>query len=332
MSLFDLTPFTKLELKGTGCLSFLQYLAANQMSQSQGRITYTALLNRNGGIECDLTVTRLGEERFLIITGAGFGMHDLAWIRSQLSGWEGVQLTDLTSAYCCLGLWGPASRELLQSVCENDLSNSVFPYLTAQSIYVDQVPVLALRISYVGELGWELYAPTEFGFHLWDTLWKAGSSLGLAAAGGGAFESLRLEKGYRLWGSDIHAENNPIEAGLGFAVRMSKGDFLGREALERIRQEGVRRKLCCLRLEDPRVVVMDKEPIWHQGRVVGHVTSANFGYTVRESIAYGNLPVELSRCGSCVEVEFFDQRQPATVVYEPRYDPKNRRLTEKLNQ
>ena len=328
VSLFDLTPFTKLEIKGTRCLSFLQHLAANQMDQLLGRITYTALLNRNAGIECDLTVTRLEEQRFLIIAGAGTGMHDLAWIRSQLSGREGVQLTDLTSAYCCLGLWGPASRDLLQSVCENDLSNPAFPYLTAQSIYVDQVPVMALRISYVGELGWELYAPTEYGLHLWDTLWEAGSSLGLAAAGGGAFESLRLEKGYRFWGNDIHSENNPIEAGLDFAVRMSKGDFLGREALERIRQEGVRRKLCCFRLEDPRVVVMGKEPIWHQGRVVGYVTSANFGYTVRESIAYGNLPVELAPLGSSVEVEFFGERHPATVVSEPRYDPKNTRLTE----
>ncbi len=330
VSLFDLTPFTKLELRGTGCLSFLQHLAANQMDQPLGRITYTPLLNRNGGIECDLTVTRLEEERFLIITGAGVGMHDLAWIRSQLSGREGFQLTDLTSAYCCLGLWGAGSRDLLQSACENDLSNSAFPYLTAQSIYVNQVPVLALRISYVGELGWELYAPTEFGLHLWDTLWEAGSGLGLAAAGGGAFESLRLEKGYRFWGNDIHSENNPIEAGLGFVVRMSKGDFLGREALERIHKEGVRRQLCCLRLEDPRVVVMGKEPIWCQDRVVGYVTSANFGYTVGESIAYGNLPVEHSFFGSSVEIEFFDQRYPATVVSEPRYDPKNTRLRESL--
>ena len=328
-SLFDLTPFTKLELKGPGCLSFLQHLAANQMDQDLGKVTYTALLNDRGGIECDLTVTRLEEQRFLMVTGGGPGMHDLAWIRSQLSGREDLQLTDLTSAFCCLGLWGPASRDLLQSVCDSDLSNSAFPYLTAASIYVQEVPVLALRISYVGELGWEIYAPSEYGMYLWDTLWKAGRDHGLIAAGSGAFESLRLEKGYRFWGNDIHSDYNPLEAGLGFAVRISKGNFLGCEALGRVRQEGVKRKLCCLRIKDPRVVVMGKEPIWAEGRTVGYVTSANYGYTVQESIAYGYLPTELSAESSSVEIEFFDQRYPAAVVSEPRYDPDNRRLTER---
>ncbi len=325
--LFDLTPFTKLEVSGPGSLSFLQHLAANQMDRPPGRITYTSLLNRRGGMEADLTVTRLEEDRFWVITGAATGKRDLAWLRSHLERESPLQIRDLTSAYCCLGVWGPAARELVQSVSENDLSHQAFPYLTARWIYVRQVPVLALRISYVGELGWELYAPTEYGLHLWDTLWEAGRPLGLAAAGGGAFESLRLEKGYRLWGADVHTEYNPLEAGLGFAVRMDKKNFLGRAALERIRSTGVSRKWCCLRLEDPDTVLMGAEPVRLDGNRVGYVTSAGYGYTVRESLAFSYLPTEVSQPGSHVEIDYFEQPQAATVVSLPRYDPRNRKLT-----
>ena len=325
--LFDLTPFTKLEVSGPGSLAFLQHLAANRMDRPPGRIIYTSLLNRRGGMEADLTVTRLEEERFWVITGSGTGMRDLAWLRSHLSRENPVRIHDLTSAYCCLGVWGPAARELVQSVSENDLSDQAFPYLTARWIHVGHVPVLALRISYVGELGWELYAPTEYGVHLWDTLWEAGRPLGVAAAGGGAFESLRLEKGYRLWGADVHTEYNPLEAGLGFAVRLDKEDFLGRAALERIGAEGISRKWCCLRLDDPDTVLMGSEPVRFDGATAGYVTSAGYGYTVRESLAFSYLPVEASRPGSRLEIDYFEKPQGATVVSIPRYDPRNRRLT-----
>ncbi|MCY3775409.1 MAG: FAD-dependent oxidoreductase, partial [Candidatus Aminicenantes bacterium] len=325
--LFDLTPFTKLEVAGPGALASLQHLAANRMDRPPGRITYTALLNRRAGMEADLTITRLEEDRFWVITGAGTGMRDLAWLRLHLDRKSRVQIRDLTSAWCCLGVWGPAARELVQSVSENDLSNQAFPYLTAQRIYVRQVPVVALRISYVGELGWELYAPTEYGLHLWDTLWEAGQSLGAAAAGGGAFESLRLEKGYRLWGADVHTEYNPLEAGLGFAVRMDKEDFLGKAALERIETEGVSRKWCCLRLEDPDTVLMGAEPVRFKGNRVGYVTSAGYGYSVLENLAFSYLPTEASLPGSRLEIDYFEEPHRATVVSIPRYDPKNRKLT-----
>jgi glycine cleavage system aminomethyltransferase T/glycine/D-amino acid oxidase-like deaminating enzyme len=325
--LFDLTPFTKLEVAGPGSLSFLQHLAANQMDRPPGRITYTSMLNRRGGMEADLTVTRLEEERFWVITGGATGRRDLAWLRSHLERESPVQIRDLTSAYCCLGVWGPAARELVQSVSENDLSDQTFPYLTARRIYVRQVPVLALRISYVGELGWELYAPTEYGLQLWDTLWAAGRPWGVAAAGGGAFESLRLEKGYRLWGADVHTEYNPLEAGLGFAVRMDKENFLGRAALQRVAAEGVSRKWCCLRLEDPDTVLMGSEPVRFGGNRVGYVTSADFGYTVQESLAFSYLPTEVSPPGTRLEIDYFEEPQDATVVSIPRYDPGNRRLT-----
>jgi glycine cleavage system aminomethyltransferase T len=228
-----------------------------------------------------------------------------------------AQITDVTSARCCVGVWGPKARDLLQSVCENDLSNAAFPPYTSQPITIGYVPALALRISYVGELGWEIYAPMEYGLHLWDTLWEAGRPFGAIAAGSGAFDSLRLEKGYRLWGTDVHSEYNPYEAGLGFAVRLDKGDFLGRSALERFTAQGITRRLCCLTLDDPAIVVMGKEPILDGDRVLGHVTSANYGYTVGQSIAYGYLPADHAVEGTKVELYFFGQRYPATVRRDP---------------
>jgi heterotetrameric sarcosine oxidase gamma subunit len=291
-----------------------------------GKVTYTSMLNREGGIVCDLTVTRLGPERFLIVTGAGVGMHDLAWIRSHLPASGSVQVMDVTSGYACVGLWGPQARAVVQGVSEDDFSNPAFPYMTAQQVMIGEVPALALRISYVGELGWEIYTPTEYGLKLWDTLWKAGQPVGLVAAGGGAFDSLRLEKGYRLWGADIHTEYNPYEAGLGFAVKLDKGDFLGRDALSGIREAGITRRLCCMTLVDPNAVLMGKEPILDGEQALGYVTSANYGYTLGGGILYGYLPVAYAAVGTSVEVEYFGQSYPASVAQEPVYDPKNVKL------
>ena len=295
------------------------------MDHPIGKVTYTAMLNDRGGIECDLTVTRIDQDRFWVVTGGGVGMHDLAWIRRQMPADGSVHLTNLTSGMCCIGLWGPAARELLQAVTAEDVSNRAFPYLTARRLTVGFVPAFAIRISYVGELGWEIYAPTEYGLTLWDSLWRAGQALGVTALGGGAFDSLRLEKGYRLWGADIHSEYNPYEAGIGFAVRVNKGDFSGRAALLRAKQEGIARKLTCLTVDDD-TVMMGKEPILSDGEVVGFVTSANYGYTVGKSIVYGYLPLELSVAGRQVEVQYFGERHSATVVREPLFDPDMMRL------
>ena len=202
--------------------------------------------------------------------------------------------------------------------------------MSARRITIGEVPALALRISYVGELGWEIYSPSEQGLRLWDILWEAGQPLGVIAAGGGAFDSLRLEKGYRLWGNDIHTEYNPYEAGIGFAVRMRKGDFIGRDALRKARADGLTRKLCCMTLDDTDKVVMGKEPILGTDRdgdrLLGYVTSANYGHSIGRGIVYGYLPTEYTEVGTKVDVLYFDERLKATVVREPLYDPNGSKM------
>lgn len=326
VALFDLTAFTKIEISGPGALSFLQRLCANQIDQPVGKVVYTALLSDRGGIVCDLTVTRLGVDRFLVLTGGGVGMHDLAWIRSHAPSDGSARVVDVTSMYCALGLWGPKARDVLRRVCDDGVSNEGFPYFSARALAIATLPALALRVSYVGELGWEIYVHSEYGLRLWDALWDAGRFVGMIALGAGAFDSLRLEKGYRLWGVDIQPEYDPFEAGLGFAVKLTKGDFLGRDALLRIRQRGMTRKLCCLTLDDPAAVVMGKEPILDGPRVLGYVTSANFGYVVGTGIAYGYLPLSHAGPGVKVDIQYFDRRYRATVSEEPLYDPKGLRL------
>src|SRR5262249_21749763 len=233
-----------LHVTGRGALAYLQRLTANDMDRPIGRVVYTAMLNERGGVVCDLTRTPLGPGRVLGITRAARGLHDPALMGKTLPEQGSVQITDGTSGQCALGIWGPKARDLLQAVCEQNLAHDAFPPYTGQALEIGCVPALALRISYVGELGWEIYAPTEYGVQLWDTLWEAGRGFDMIAVGGGAFDSLRLEKGYRSWGIDIHSEYNPYEAGLGFAVRLDKGDFLGRGALQASRSQGLSRRLC----------------------------------------------------------------------------------------
>jgi glycine cleavage system aminomethyltransferase T/glycine/D-amino acid oxidase-like deaminating enzyme len=324
--LFDLTPFTKLDIEGPGALPFLQHLCANQIDQPVGKVVYTAMLNERGGIECDLTVTRLGTARFLVLTGGAVGMHDLSWIRRHAPADDAVRITDVTSIHCTLGLWGPKARDVLRSVCDDDVSNESFPYFTAKRITIDTIPALALRVSYIGELGWEIYTYSEYGLRLWDVLWDAGRPMGIVALGVGAFDSLRLEKGYRLWGADIHGEYTPLEAGLSFAVKLGKEEFLGRDAIIRRKAQPPTRKLCCLTLGKADCIVLGKEPILDGARVLGYVTSANYGYTVGCGVAYGYLPPTHTSAGTAVEIEYFGERRRATVSNEPLYDPKGFRL------
>ncbi|MEP6910992.1 MAG: FAD-dependent oxidoreductase [Actinomycetota bacterium] len=318
-ALFDETSFAKIEIVGKEAADFLERLCDNKVARDVGAITYTQMLNQRGGIECDFTVTRLAEDRFRIVTGTAFGRHDLAWIR--LHAPDSVQVEDVTSRYACLGLWGPAARAILQPLTTEHLA---FPYMRARELAVGSVPCLALRVTYVGELGWELYCPVEYGLRLWDTISAAGRDHGLVPGGYKAIDSLRLEKGYRVWGSDISPEDTPYEAGLGFAVKLEKSDFIGRDAL--LNAGEPTRRLACLVLDDPRSVALGSEPVRVEGEIVGRVTSGGYCYTVERSIAYAYLPASSAAPGTRVEVEIFGDWISGTVVEEPLFDPKGERI------
>ncbi len=324
--LFDETSFAKLEVAGPGAVAFLQQVCANDIDRAIGTIVYTQLLDRRGGIQADLTVTRLAEDTFMLVTGTAVGNHDAAWLRRHLPDDGTVTLRDVTAARVCFGLWGPRARDILGSLTRDDVSNEGFPFLTAREITVGSVPLLALRVTYVGELGWELYAPTEYGRTLWTTLWEAGVPHGMVAAGYRAIDALRLEKGYRVWSSDITPDENPFEAGLGFAVAFDKpGGFLGREALVAAKTTGPRKRLRCLVLDDLRSVCLGNEPVRIGGEVVGRVTSGGYGFAVERSIAYAYLPPEAS-IGTRGEVEVFGDWIGFEVAREPLWDPAGERI------
>jgi glycine cleavage system aminomethyltransferase T/glycine/D-amino acid oxidase-like deaminating enzyme len=323
-ALFDETSFAKIEVSGEGAADFLEHLCDNKVARDVGAITYTSMLNQRGGIECDFTVTRISEHRFRIVTGTAFGQHDLAWIRSHAPEDGSVRVEDLTSQLACLGIWGPKSREILQPLTMADLSNDAFRYMRAQELAIGFVPCLALRVTYVGELGWELYCQSEFGLRLWDTIWEAGREHGLVAGGYKAIDSCRLEKGYRVWGADITPEDTPWEAALDFAVKLDKGDFIGREALVAKQEPG--RRLVCIVLDDSRSVALGSEPVRIDGDLVGRVTSGGYGYTVERSIAYAYVPAANAQEGTAVEIEIFGDWIAGEIAAEPLYDPKSERV------
>ena len=311
VGLFDLTPFTKLEVEGPGVTAWLNRMCTSEMDVPVGRIVYTACLTPRGGVVFDITVTRLDDTRYLIVTGGGSGPRDVAWLRSNLPEGDSVRLRDVTSSYAVFGLWGPNARKVLQPLVPEDISNEAFPYMRAQRIWIEYVPALALRISYAGELGWELYVPSEYGSWVWERLLEAGQEHGIIAAGGGAFESLRIEKGYRFAGVDMHTDYTADQSGLGFAVNLGKAAFIGKQAVIEERKAGLAKKLV---------------PILLDGKKVGYVTSANFGYTVGKSIAYGYLPAEQAVPGTRAAVRIFDREVEGTVTTEPIFDPKGERI------
>ena len=321
VAMYDMTPLRRFEVSGPGALDLLQRLTTNNLAKSVGSVTYTLLLDSGGGVRSDLTVARLGEERFQV--GANSNP-DLDWIRRHAPA--GVQVRDITPGTCCIGVWGPRARDLVQPLTRTDFSHEGFKYFRAKQAYLGEVPVTALRLSYVGELGWEIYADAAHGLKLWDTLWAAGQEHGVIAAGRSAFNSLRLEKGYRSWGTDVTTEHDPYEAGLGFAVRMDKGDFVGRAALEGRSEGTAQRRLTCLTLDDPAAVVLGKEPVRVNGAPAGYVTSASYGYTVGRTVAYAWLPAAVSVPGTAVTIEYFGEQLPATVAAEPLFDPQMARI------
>jgi len=325
--LFDESSFAKLEVGGPAALASLQQVAGNDLDRPVGSVVYTQLLDRRGGVQADLTVTRLGDDRFLLVTGTAYGNHDAAWLRTQVPDDGSVEIRDVTSSRVCYALWGPRARDILAPLTRANLSDDAFPYLTAREITVGSVPVLALRVTYVGELGWELYAPSEYGRALWATLWEAGLSHGMVAGGYRAIDAMRIEKGYRVWSSDVTPDETPYEAGLGFAVALDKAvPCQAHDSLVAAKAAGPRKRLRALVLDDPRAVALGNEPVSVDGVVVGRITSGGYGFSVERSIAYAYLPPDLSAFGTRGEVEVFGEKVGFEVVRDPIYDPTGARI------
>jgi dimethylglycine dehydrogenase len=326
VGVLDQTSFAKYELSGRGAEGFLDRLCANALPPEPGRMALTQMCRPSGGIECDVTVTRLEEDRFYLVSAAATELHDYAWIAAHLPDDGSVVLENVTARYGVLTLAGPRSRELLQALTDADVSREGFPFFRARRLDLRGVQVLALRVSYVGELGFELHHLLERQRTLYELVLEAGEPLGVVDFGYRALDSLRLEKGYRLWGADMSADYTPLEAGFDRFVRLDKGDFSGRDALLRQREEGVGRRLACLVLDAGDADPHGYEPVRDGERALGYVTSGGYGHVLERTIALAYLPTEYAEPGTQLSVEILGERRPATVAAEPLYDPRNERL------
>ncbi|MBA8904775.1 GcvT family protein [Aminobacter ciceronei] len=329
VGLFDMTSFGKIKIEGRDALAYLQRLCANDMDVEPGRIVYTQMLNQRGGIESDLTVTRLSPTVFLAVVPGATLRRDLAWLRRYLRD-EFVVITDVTPAGSVLCLMGPNSRELIEKVSPNDFSNDKNPFGTWQEIEIGMGLGRAHRVTYVGELGWELYIPTDQAAHVFEVIEEAGADLGLKLCGLHALDSCRIEKAFRHFGHDITDEDHVLEAGLGFAVKTGKGDFIGRDAVLRKREAGLARRLVQFRLTDPEPLLFHNEAIVRNGKIVGTITSGNYGHYLGGAIGLGYVPCanepEADVLGSRYEIEIAGERFVAEASLKPMYDPKAERV------
>ena len=325
--LFDESSFSKIKITGKKSGEFLNYVCANNVVKGVGRTTYTQALNKKGGIESDYTVTQVADDEFLIITGTAFLNHDKGWLEkvAREGNFEEVEITDITKQLACFGIWGPNARKILQKVTNADLSNQAFGFMHSKIIELGGVNLRATRITYVGELGWELYVPADDALKVWLLILEAGNEFNLRPCGYRAIESLRLEKGYRAWAGEINSETNPFEAGLGFAVAIKKDNFVGKAAVEQLK-DNLTRKLSALTFDDIKDVAMGNEPIFVNNSVVGRVKSAGQGYTIKKAIAYAYLPADIAKVGTKVEVEMFGTKKTATIEAEPLFDPQSERI------
>ncbi len=327
VALWDMTSFGKIDVRGADALEFLNYLADNDLDKPVGTVTYTQFLNPRGGIESDVTIARMGEEHFRVICGSNFVASDLGWMVMQetRNGKREIVIADVTEEFVTIGMWGPNARDVLERATRDDVSNANFPYMTGTFISVADARVWAQRVTYVGELGWEFYILNADAPRVWDALFNAGREFEIRAAGYKALESLRLEKGYRYWSSDITPNENPYEAGLGFCVKLHKANFVGKEALTKIKQNGIPRKLATITLEK-NMGLYGGEPIYHNGALLGRLRSGGYGYTVGKSIGYVYLPIEIAVIGTPLEIEIFGERFPARVDADVLYDAKGERI------
>ncbi len=330
--LFDQSSFAKYEIRGEGAARGLSWLCANQVDRKPGTLVYTQMLNSKGGIECDLTVGRLADDLYYLVTGTGFRTHDFAWIQHNWPHDSQVSFSDVTEQWATLSLMGPHSRQILERVCVDDLSPGGFPFASIREIQIAGNAVRALRVTYVGELGWELHIPIANSGIVYDALWEAGQSYGLVNAGYRAIESLRLEKGYRAWGADITPADNPLEAGLEWAVKLKTDQsFLGRVALERLVGQPLSKKLCFFTHGDVDTVLNGRETILRNGVPVGYLSSAGWGYSIEKNIGYGYVRHKEGIDHSFLTsgeyaLEVACEQVPCDMHLHPLYDPKGDRI------
>ena len=331
VGLFDQTAFAKFIVEGNDAENVLQNICANNVAVNNGTVVYTAMLNDRAGIEADVTVTRIENDKYMIVTSSSTATRDLRWIKSHIPQSAHCFVTDVSSSYAVLGVMGPDSRQLLNQVVDADMSNEEFPYMTAQYVYLGYIQILALRVSYVGELGWELYIPVESAKNVYENIMSNRSQLEVIHAGFFAMDSLRIEKGYRAWGTDIIDQDTPIEAGLSFAVDFSKSDFIGKNVLLKQRSENIKKRLVMFRLDDSDTLLLGEEPIYRNGKLVGRTTSANYGHTLGCSVAMGyvesyeGISKEYVKDGS-YQIELMGQKYTAQASLSAFYDPKGTKI------
>jgi 4-methylaminobutanoate oxidase (formaldehyde-forming) len=330
-ALYDMSSFAKFLVQGRDAELFLQNLCSNDMAVAPGKIIYTQWLNPRGGIEADLTITRLSETKFIVVTAASTARRNLAWLERHVPSDKHVAIADITSAEAVLCVMGPNSRALLEEVSQADLSNAAHPFGTWREMEIGCARVRAARITYVGELGWELYVPSEFARGVFDTLIEAGARHGLKLAGLHALDSCRIEKGYRHWGHDIGDEDSPLEAGLMFSVKLDKGNFIGRDALLRLRDTGIKRRLVQFLLKDPMPLLYHEEPIWVDNTMLGRTTSGAYGHALGGAVGLGYVSDKLGAiadvvAGASIEIEVAGRRIAATASLQPMYDPTGARI------
>lgn len=332
VGIFDQSSFAKYEVTGPDAGRALDWICANDVSKPAGRLTYTQLLNTRGGIEADLTVARLADDRFYIVTGTGFRTHDLAWIEDHIPEGVNVSIEDITERFGTLSLMGPKSRAVLSAVTSADVSNEAFPFGHVREIDIAGTRVRALRVTYVGELGWELHVPIDATGEVFDALMAAGKAHDIRPVGYRALESLRLEKGYRAWGADITPNDTPLEAGLGWAVKLRKNtDFVGRRALERVNGAALTKRFAGFTVDNPGIVLVGRETILRNGEPVGYLTSGGYGYTVGKNIGYGYVRSadgvdDAFLTSGTYELVVATEPVPARLHLEPLYDPAAERV------
>ena len=332
VALYELSAFQIFELEGADVIEFLQYQVPTNIDVAVGRVVYTQVLNKTGGIKCDVTISRLDDNLFWVISGIGSAGHDYATLKNRLENFcasknKNIRMQNISDSYSTIGVWGPHVREMMQEISSEDLSIEKFRFFRWKHAFLGSIPVMMFRISYVGESGWELYTKTPYASALWSLLERTGCKYSIIPAGGGAFNSLRIEKAYRSWGGDMAQNENPFHAGTEFIVSWKKGDFVGREALENAREKGVHLRLCTFKLKTKAVVLLGGETVYDKyHKRIGYVTSADYGYSVNESIGFAYIPPEYKKEGTDVYFDYLGKLYLGFITRDVLYDPEYKKI------